>query len=226
MVSKKKITKEVAGGTSPLWEPWAEYDKTIHVHRDIHAELQKNKEAMDLPSLGAYVAYLVNVLKQRYGEPTDIETLMESPVPIVMTGPPLAGKTYFVMKRLLPILRNLYSVFVVDTAHEYKLKRVKTDYTFKSVKESVRFKPSKRVRFAETQVEMLFESLNARRKRLGNWIIIVEEAHRYCNIPAFMSFVYESRKFVRKTILVTPMFSAFLGLDAYEIKYGGLYFKR
>ena len=82
------------------------------------------------------------------------------------------------------------------------------------------------MRYAKTQIELLFESLNARRKRLANWIIIVEEAHRYSSISAFMSFVYESRKFARKVVLVTPQYSAFQGLDLYEVKYGAVYYKR
>lgn len=216
---------------APLWELYRDQPvKTVKVPLDIHTKLRELTKTMNLPSLGSVIAHETNLVSQKYGDPVDITTAMHGTEPIVITGKPLSGKTYFVKNKILNWIKKQkvmrYNVYVVDTAHEYSiLKHVSDDFQFKGDMIRVRFRPDKEVRKAERDIEWIFERLNDKRKYLKKWIVIVEEAHRYQNIQSFLSFVYESRKFARKVILVTPQYSAFLGLNVFDVKGNGIYVK-
>jgi hypothetical protein len=55
--------------------------------------------------------------------------------------------------------------------------------------------------------------LDMKRNEMAKWIIIIEEAHTFKNVPAFMKFLYGSRHVVRKMIAVTSQTDAFQGLE-------------
>ena len=90
-----------------------------------------------------------------------------------------------------------------------------TDYKLFSARftEHIRFVPNTQPRMAETEVESIFSHLDMKRNEMAHWIIIVEEAHTFKNVPAFAKFLYGSRHVVRKMIAVTPQTDAFQGLE-------------
>jgi len=162
------------------------------------------------------VAWVVRrLLEERARNLASVDAVMNGTVPVVLTGKPLSGKTFFVKQKLLPSLKS-NPVLVIDSWDEYKeLRNIGYDIyglNFKDFNEQIRFVPNTQSRVAETEVESIFAHLDMRRNELAKWIVIVEEAHAFKNIAAFTKFLYGSRHFVRKMVAVTPQTDAFQGL--------------
>lgn len=187
----------------------------VRVPEELRDQIMSLKLEMGFRSAGNVVHYL---LLQTQGsiKPATLERVMKRRVPVVITGKPLCGKTYFIRKQLLPKL-NPYPVLVIDTWNGYRrIDKVGYEVNaldFGNYKGHIRFVPTKRSDIAEREIERLFEDLDMKRDDLRRWIVIVEEAHAYRNLPPFMKFLYGSRRIVRKMIAVTPDVDAFDGLE-------------
>ncbi len=163
------------------------------------------------------LAWVVHMLLKEQAEHTaSPEALMKGNVPTVLIGKPLAGKTFFIKQKLLPILVGS-PVLVIDSWNEYdELRNIGYDIyglNFKDFNEHIRFVPNAQSRVAETEVESIFAHLDMKRNEMARWIIIVEEAHTFKDVPAFAKSLYGSRHVVRKMIAVTPQTDAFQGLE-------------
>ena len=185
----------------------------VRVWRDDHKKLLSIRSNMGFSN----VAWVVHMLLKEQAEHTaSFEALMKDNVPTVLTGRPLAGKTFFVKQKLLPALAGS-PVLVIDSWNEYtELRNVGYEIfglNFKEFNEHIRFVPNTQSRVAETEVESIFSHLDMKRNEMARWIIIVEEAHTFKNVPAFAKFLYGSRHVVRKMIAVTPQTDAFQGLE-------------
>lgn len=159
-------------------------------------------------------------------KPAIRQDIMNETVPVVLTGKPLSGKTFFIRNNVVSRLWH-HSILVIDTWNEYK--EIQTvgyelnSFNFREMdKKKIRFVPNKRGDIAEREIERLFEDLDMKRDELANWVIIVEEAHAYKNIPSFMKFLYGSRRIVRKMIVVTPQLDAFEGLETFTVYRKGI----
>lgn len=184
----------------------------IRVLKKDHKKLMKIKRSMGFKGVGWVVHML---LEEKAKNPVTVEGVMKERVPVVITGKPLSGKTFFVRKRLLPSLKD-NPVLVIDIWDDYKeLRDIGYDIyglNFKDFHKQIRYLPNRQSRVAETQVEGIFAHLDMKRKEMSRWIIIVEEAHAFKNIPAFTKFLYGSRHIVSKMVVVTPQTDAFKGL--------------
>jgi hypothetical protein len=149
-----------------------------------------------------------------------VDAIMDSRVPVILTGKPLSGKTTFVKEKLLPSL-NGTPVLLLDVKNEYqKLRPVGFDIfslDFENFNEHVRFIPNKQSMVAESEVGSLFANLEMKREVLLKWTIIVEEGQAFRNVPPFVKFLYCSRHMVRKMIVLTPQIDAFQGLIIFNI---------
>jgi hypothetical protein len=156
-----------------------------------------------------------SMLKSQATNVATVETIMNERVPIVLTGKPLSGKSYFVKNKLLPSLSGS-PVLLIDSLNEYtEAKPIGFDIfgiNFGAYNEHLRFVPNSQSRVAETEVEALFSNLDMKRNDLANWTIIVEEAQAYANVSSFVKFLYGSRHYLRKMVVLTPKSDAFLGL--------------
>lgn len=196
-------------------EPEKAPGKSTHVRvwKDDHQKLLTIRSNMGFSNL-AWVVHML--LKEQAEHTASIEALMKGNVPTVLTGRPLAGKTFFVKQKLLPALGG-NPVLVIDSWNEYtELRNVGYDIyglNFKDFNEHIRFVPNTQSRVAETEVESIFAHLDMKRNEMARWVIIVEEAHTFKNVPAFTKFLYGSRHVVRKMIAVTPQTDAFQGLE-------------
>jgi len=161
------------------------------------------------------VAWVVHkLLEEQAKNLASLEAIMKRTVPIVVTGKPLSGKTFFIKKRLLPSLKG-NPVLVIDSWNEYKLRSIGYDIyglNFKDFNEHIRFVPNTQSRVAETEVENIFAHLDMKRNEMSKWTVIVEEAHAFRNVSVFTKFLYGSRHIVKKMIAVTPQTDAFRGL--------------
>jgi hypothetical protein len=156
-----------------------------------------------------------SLLEEQAKNLATVEAVMTSSVPVVLTGKPLSGKTFFVKQKLLPSLIG-NPVLVIDCWDEYKeLRNIGYDIyglNFKEFDDRIRFVPNAQSRVAETEIESIFSNLDMKRDNMSTWVIIVEEAHMFKNVPSFMKFLYGSRHVVRKMVAVTPQADAYEGL--------------
>lgn len=184
----------------------------VRVLKSDHQRLTSIREGIGFQNIACVVHRL---LEEQAENLASIDTVMNGTVPVVLTGKPLSGKTFFVKQNLLPSLAGC-PVLVVDSWDEYReLRNIGYDIyglNFKDFNEHVRFVPNSQSRVAETEVENIFSHLDMKRSELQNWIIVVEEAHAYRNIAAFIKFLYGSRHIVRKMMAITPQTDAFQGL--------------
>ena len=187
-------------------------DKTAHVRvwKKDHEELMERKRDVGYKNLASAVHSL---LVKNESDLPSVEKVMEEHVPVVLTGLPLSGKTYFVRNKLIP---QLNPVLVIDRLGDYEdledLGHKIYGFDFKRSNGKVRFVPNKRSELGKTEVESIFRRLMMIRDELANWTIIAEEAHVYHDLGAFTDFLYGSRHYVRKMIVVTPKTDAFPGL--------------
>jgi hypothetical protein len=149
-----------------------------------------------------------------------VESVMNLTVPIIVTGLPLSGKSYYIKEKLLPSLVGT-PVLVLDPLGEYdELKNVGYDIfslDFETFCGHVRFVPNSYSKMAESEIENVFSHLDMKAKSLSRWVIVAEEAQSFRNISSFVKFLYSSRHHVRKMIAVTPMIDAFQGLLTFTV---------
>ena len=162
------------------------------------------------------IAWVVHkLLEEQAKNLASVEAVMDESVPVVLTGKPLSGKTFFVQRKLLPTLKNS-PVLVIESWNEYEeLRNIGYDIyglNFNDFNEHIRFVPNTQSQIAETEISAIFSHLDMKRNEMAKWIIIVEEAHSYKNVSAFTKFLYGSRHIVRKMVAVTPQTDAFQGL--------------
>ena len=195
-------------------EQHKERGQTTHVRvlRSDYERLLSIKENVGFKS----VAWVVHgLLEEQAKDLASVEAIMSSNVPVVLTGKPPSGKTFFVKQKLLPSLIG-NPVLVIDCWDEYKeLRNIGYDIyglNFKEFDDRIRFVPNAQSRVAETEIESIFSNLDMKRDNMSNWVIIVEEAHMFKNFPSFMKFLYGSRHVVRKMVAITPQADAYEGL--------------
>jgi len=193
-------------------EQHKERGQTTHVRvlRSDYERLLSIKENAGFKS----VAWVVHgLLEEQAKNLASVEAIMSSNVPVVLTGKPLSGKTFFVKQKLLPSLIG-HPVLVIDCWDEYKeLRNLGYDIyglNFKEFDEHVRFVPNPHV--GPTEIENLFAHLDMKRNEMSRWTIIVEEAHTFKNTSTFTKFLYGSRHVVRKMVAITPQADAYQGI--------------
>jgi len=179
---------------------------------ETHRKLKEQKKIMRMQAMEDVVKLALKTFLGEYDIATR-KNMMSGTVPIVLTGQPEAGKTFFVRHQIIPRITNPHSVLVIDTANEYnELPKVGFEINLTVPNQKMRFVPSEIPTASEGEIASLFIVLNFKRMMLSNWVIVIEEAHRYKDIKEAMGFVYESRKFCRKVIVVTPDAKVFKGL--------------
>lgn len=162
------------------------------------------------------LAWVIHNLLERQPENiATVEAVMNGNVPVVLTGKPMSGKTFFIKQKLLPSLAG-NPVLLFDSWSEYKdLRSVGYDIyglDFENCTDHIRFVPNTQSKVAETEVDSIFAHLDMKRNELSKWTIIAEEAHTFKNVSSFVKFLYGSRHIVRKMVAVTPQTDAFQGL--------------
>lgn len=152
---------------------------------------------------------VVRMLTREMAFRKDPEKSMESRRPLIITGPPETGKT-ILCKRLI---EKVEKVFVVDVSDEYKdLKLVGSGDLFGDIwarEKRFRFIPNQNPMFSKFEMEIIFGYLVAKMKEnreasaMQDFVFVIEDAVRFSENQPIRSFISESRKFVRKTIVIS-----------------------
>jgi len=140
--------------------------------------------------------------------------VMQNTVPIILTGIPGSGKTTFL--RAL-IVRLEGPAFVFDVHDEYyDLAKINLGeffaLDFREERRRLRLVPSSNVDVSKTEADSIFRHLIMFQKQLSDWLIIVEEGHRFIDSPFLKSLLAEARKHMRKMILVGHQVGPYKGL--------------
>jgi hypothetical protein len=83
---------------------------------------------------------------------------------------------------------------------------------FKEEKRKLRLLPSSNVDVSKSEADSIFRHLIMFQKQLSNWVIVVEEGHRFAESPFLKSLMAEARKHMRKMILVSHQVEPYKGL--------------
>ena len=148
-----------------------------------------------------------------------VDLVMADTVPLILTGRPGIGKTYWV-KGLVESLEG--PVLVLDLHDEYdgsEFKKIRMldvgGIDFKKDEGKYRV-----VAEAFVDPSYLFMNLLNTRERLKRWVIVIEEGHRFLIVTKFGVFVQkalldliaEARKYTRKLIIVSQQGEPFKDL--------------
>jgi hypothetical protein len=138
--------------------------------------------------------------------------------PVIVTGESGAGKTTAVRK-LLEQWNG--STFVLDVTKEYPDFR---EVDFGGVFSTTLWqREGQRVRYVTNQESIeaargeassIFGHVNYLKNagKLRDWVIVVEEGHRFSTDPNLRALLIEGRKFCRKVILITTDYREFIGI--------------
>lgn len=147
----------------------------------------------------------------------NFQQVMETGVPTILTGMPGSGKTYFT-KQLVELIPG--PALVVDVNDEYgDLANVQTislgeffGINFMKETRKLVLVPNSNIEVSRKELDLITGHLFQFQHSLADWVIVFEEAHRFVENASLRSFVAESRKFTRKTILISPQEEGFVGL--------------
>jgi hypothetical protein len=182
-------------------------------------KLKKIQDEGGFRDLGSVIHHVIAM--QASVEMVTSEKIMKDSAPMVLSGKPLSGKTYWIKNCFIPSLMD-NPVLIVDPNEEYDfLKEIKSirELDFAS-NQHVRFCPSQHSVMGTMQVKALFTELNMNvdinKDALKNLVLIVEEAQGYKS-SWFNGFLYKSRHNLRKMIAITPQTDCFQGLETLTV---------
>ena len=179
--------------------------------------LKELKVQLNFRSLDSVLSHLLRQNSSYYPPPES--KLVESPVPSIITGLPNAGKSTF-LKSLVGADHG--PCLVLDIANEYPLAKVNLGDVFglewQKERRKLRFVPNESVDVSRTEADAIFRHLIMFQRELAQWLIVVEEGHRFKDSDFLKSFMAEARKFTRKLIVVSHQPESFRGLgEIYKV---------
>lgn len=190
---------------------------TYRVSRFNLARMRTLKERLGFSSYDSLISFMIGVVnREGVIPPASSRLVMRDSAPVIVTGEPGSGKTFFV--RSLIEAHPLTPVFTIDVHREYQgLKRVDLGGFFSldwGEDGRYRFTPHSNVEVSRAEVDSVLRHLNMVKQTgiLRNWMIVVEEAHRFHDLPSLRSFIVEARKFTRKLLVVCTDWKLFEGL--------------
>lgn len=136
--------------------------------------------------------------------------------PVIITGESGAGKTTTV-RELLSKWDG--SAFILDVTNEYPdFRKVDLGAIFSANWERpgqrIRFVSNPNVEASKGEASAIFGQLNYLKNSgaLREWVIVMEEGHRFSHDANLRALLIEGRKFARKAILVTTDYREFAGI--------------
>jgi aromatic ring-cleaving dioxygenase len=191
----------------------------VNFRESDYNKLKKIQDECGFRDLGSVIHHVIEM--QASLEMVTSAKIMKDCTPMVLSGKPLSGKTYWTKNVFIPSLVN-NPVLVIDANGEYEsLKEIKSIRELDLANNHhVRFCPAQHSVMGTLQVKQLFTELNMsldmNKDALKNLVLIVEEAQGYKS-SWFNGFLYKSRHYIRKMIVVSPQTDCFQGLQTFTI---------
>jgi hypothetical protein len=184
------------------------------------------KKKFNIKSYDALISLFIHTIEgEKHPAPT-IEAIIANTVPAILTGIPGIGKTTFLRDMVIPRLEP--PIFILDPHDEYPCLKEITLGDFFSLdfeKESrkLRLVTHPNVDVSKSEADSIFRHAIMFQKQLSNWVIVVEEGHRFADSPFLKSLMAEARKHTRKLIVVSHQVESFKGLGLiYDVSGNGL----
>jgi hypothetical protein len=190
---------------------------TIVVTKDIRAKLQLLKKELGFRNLSALFSYLI--LEQTRGlviPPASYDLIFRDSRLVILTGESGSGKTTTIRSLLKEYAGN---AFILDVSNEYaEFEKLDLGKLF-----SVKWvRPGQRVLFvtdsnpdiSKVEASTIFPRLafEMHGGNLKEWLLVVEEGHRFAHDSGLRALLIEARKFTKKIILVCTDFREFAGI--------------
>jgi len=177
--------------------------------------MRELKQRLGFKSYESVIIHLANTAEEKeYPEPSPA-MVMGDTVPAILTGKPGSGKTFFARK----LVENLDDgpVLVLDVHDEYAgLEKIGFGEFFSldwaHDRRKLRLVPSPSVDVSKAEADAVFRHLVMFQKELRDWVLIVEEGHRFMESPFLKAFIAEARKHTRKLVVVSVQPGPFEGL--------------
>jgi hypothetical protein len=139
------------------------------------------------------------------------ENVLSDPAPVCLYGKPGSGKSTTMKQLVIEASKAGMGVIIIDVANEYgdltDVRKVSATAAatrrFKHGK--FRIVPDKDPRQRQFSIQRVFERLNqlAFKKKLENFFIGIDEGNELQGIKEMYDFLIESRKFVRKAVIIS-----------------------
>jgi dephospho-CoA kinase len=182
--------------------------------------LNELKTETAIKTYDSLLGHLLTFNHTEYPTPTR-EAIMADRSPVIITGLPGSGKTFF-LKGLVSKLD--IPVFVLDVHNEYEgLESVNLGeffgLDFSKTNKRLRFIPNVNVAVSKSEADSIFRHLIMLQKSLQYWVFVIEEGHRFSDSPFLKSFLAEARKFTEKVIVVSHQPEPYKGLgQVFEVR--------
>lgn len=201
-----------------LWSSLKKRYANVRVSHYTYGQLARIEGETGLRTLGQVVDFLVEGRRENV-LPASFDLVFCDDRPICLTGPSGSGKSCFVKSKLLPSVTG--PVFLVDLASEYhQLRRVDLSSFFQvrwqqaDETTRIRLTPNSNPAIAQAELRMVFDRLATVKTTehspekfpsgaLSRWTLIIEEGHRLARETSFTDFLQESRKFLRKLVIIS-----------------------
>ncbi len=193
---------------------------TITLSKDIRDKLNLLKKELGFRSITALFNYTVlEMTREGLIPPAEYSVIFDKlgTRPCIITGESGSGKTTAV-RGLLKAWTG--PAFILDVTNEYpEFKRVDLGAVFGMKWESprhnrIRFVSNPNVEASRGEASAIFGHLNYLKSTgaLKEWVIVIEEGHRFGGDANLRSLLIEGRKSCRKVMLITTDWSDFRGI--------------
>lgn len=193
-------------------------DRTsIAVTVETRQKLQALKKELGFRNLSALFSYII--LEETRGTvvpPASYDLVFRDTKPVILTGESGAGKTTTI-RNLLKEYRG--NAFILDVSNEYKefdqldLGKI-FSLRWSREGQKVRFVTDPNPDISKVEAATIFPRLafEMHAGSLKEWLIVIEEGHRFGQDQGLRAFLTEARKFTRKVILVTTDWRLYEGI--------------
>lgn len=195
---------------------------TLKIRKDVLPKIREQSKRLGYGNYSDFLLFAIDLIDRSEGVLPQITSslIFDKEKPVILSGEPGVGKSF--------CLRNLLSqtdrpILVIDVANEYEsagLKPINQGEVFQidwSATGRYRFVPDPNLQVSRSQVHIIASHLNQVKtqpqttKYLKDWIIVIEEAHRFSEDSEIRALIAEGRKFV-KVVVITSDYRLYRGL--------------
>lgn len=216
----KQSLPDADAPVAPLAKPPIKFT-TFRVDVSLRDRLKALKKELGFRTYDALFNYTVlEITKGGAIPPADYDRVFADNRPVIITGESGSGKTTTV-KQMLERWQGSVLVFDVtgEKFNEYSDYQKLDLGEFFALKwdkgvHRVRFIPNSNVQISQAEASTVFSHLNFIKNSgaLNNWVLVVEEGHRFSQDSNLRALLIEARKFTKKLVLITTDWRTYEGI--------------